>query len=132
MFKKKSDPSISAKYVKGKDSTLDKPSREPRDPWSHLGLAAKIANSITCYRNKKFENADKYYPYNPAARTCDLFFPYAKVNESVMELYLDQPENDDQVASCIEKSQYMRKEGLKYAYIAAEMDIEDVLLQLEA
>lgn len=97
------------------------------DVKQYLGLSAQVAQDTTYIRNTRYPNAAKHFPVDPIMRTVDKYFRDAVGGP----LYLDEPQTELDIARCKKKAEVMRIERLRYAYIAPDMELEDVLAQLE-
>ena len=105
----------------------DLPNKEPMDGRKYLGLAGDVAQDVVYVRNTRFPNGYLHFPVEPLMRTVDKFFPQAVDGP----LYIDEPVSKREIADCKRKAAAMKLEKLRYAYIAPEMTLEDILKQLE-
>lgn len=105
----------------------EKPLPEPRDMQEFLGLAAQVAKDTDYVRNTRWQNAMVHFPVDPLMRTVEKYFKHAKGGP----LFVDTPQTLKEVEDCKVKAMAMAKEGLRYCYIAPEMELEDVTAQLE-
>ena len=130
---KKSDPTIGATFVQGRDQTLDKDviKRTGDDVSVPLeefnGIAETIAGTNWVRKNIKDPGADEAFMFEPLLRTVDKYFETAKP----APLYIDEPKDRLDIERCQRKAQVMAEQGLRYAYITVQMSEEDVLAQLE-
>lgn len=117
------NPLIAATQITGSEITIEKTKElKGYNAEAYLGLAAKIAKSTVYYGNKKFKNADKYFPVNPLLRTVQKFFPYAEGGA----LYVDEPTDPQEERECGLKAAAIKKEGLRYIVITRDMhDMEE-------
>lgn len=134
--KNKKDSLIGARELKA--TTITSPLRAegekaqkeypPRkDQKELLGMSAEIANDFMYVRNTRIPNAVKNYPYTPHMRTVTKFFKEAEGGP----LYIDEPTSDREVQECKHKALIMAKEGVRYCYIAKDMELSQVMAQLE-
>lgn len=100
---------------------------EPRDRQALAGIGGIIAKDYFYIRNSRLPNAQKHFPVDPIKRTADKCFSHAVGGA----LYIDEPTSLAEVKICKEKALAMKLEGVRYAYIDQDMELEDVLKQLE-
>lgn len=121
MAKKVKNESIAVRVVAAQEFIETKPKEGvPYDVWAHLGASGEVAKSPVYYRNKKFKNAEKHFPHDPLMRTVDKYFPFAEGGE----LYIDEPETDEEIQALSKKASAIKSEGLRYIIIKRGEDYE--------
>lgn len=95
----------------------------------HMCIADQIAQDKTIvHMNQYLPELKESFPTNPKMWVTTKCFPFAVGGK----LYVDEPQQDYEVAQCLEKAIAMKQFGLRYIFVAPRMSIEDVVGQLEA
>lgn len=129
---------IAGKYVRGKKklsdvaenkaSTVSLPGPGAKSPtFRDSGLADRIAGDTTgFYRNYRFKDAEKHFPYQPLKRTIDKVYPKAKGGM----LLVDEPESQAEYQICIEKAKVLKELGYRYLILQSDTDEYEARLLL--
>lgn len=127
MGRPRKNPLIAATQITAPQEGKPKEWPERKDVRELLGLSAEVAGDMFYIRNTRIPNAATHFPTDPLKRTVDKYFGDAKGGP----LYIDEPVTESDIEICKEKAAAMAKEGVRYAYIAPDMELKDVLAQLE-
>lgn len=128
---------IASKIVKRRKSERD-PLETERKTVALQGGPAKIktadlalrlaGDALGRQRNYKFREADHHFPFEPALRTVDQYFPNAEGGP----LLIDEPTDSVQLKACQRKEKVLRTLGYRYLILRKDSDEFEARQALQA